>query len=255
MSIKIFKTELAKTKNKFIEIYGKDGHEKFSKEYNFAVLAAMNNNKLLICTPMSIFSAITKLAATDMTLNPLYGHASLIPRRIKTGDNKYEYQAILMPEYKGMIETILKSGLVKNLIVDVVYENDEYEIIRDTKEGDHIIHKPRINRPDGEKIIFAYSVAIFDNNIIDLKYLDAKKILKRRKKATTDVIWNEWEEEMTIKTMIRYHYKFLPKTSASTKVMELFDDKIKISLDNDSTTNEDELFADFEEIDDKKEIK
>jgi recombinational DNA repair protein RecT len=68
-----------------------------------------------------------------------------------------------------------------------------------------------------------YSHAILDNDTNHVFILDRNEIDKRRKKATTQAVWGEWFQEMAIKTAIRAHYKYLPKTEQLNHAMELVD--------------------------------
>ena len=71
-----------------------------------------------------------------------------------------------------------------------------------------------------------YSIARFPDGRERVDIFDMNQVNKRKSKAATDKVWNEWPEEMAIKTLIRYQSKFLPKREQLTKIMELTDNDI-----------------------------
>ncbi len=231
-NLQIFKDTIAKTEPKFIELFGEKGKSIFQRESNFAILATQKNPALLKCTPSSILSAIVEIASTGLTLNSFYGHASLVP---------YKGQAVLIPEYKGMIEAAINSGKIINMFAEVVYENEPFKI----QKGSSPEIEHELNFPRGKKIIMAYSVAVFTNGSKSIEILDKDEIDKRMNCAKTKNIWNEWYKEMAIKTVIRYHYKFLPKTEKMEKISNLFDKDFNLLL---SKPSQKDVFSEYEDI-------
>ena len=227
---------IQKAEQSFVTIYDKEGHKKFEQEKQFAILAIQKNSEILNCTPASLFSAVASVAMTNLTLNPVLGLCHLVPR----GD-----VATLVIDYKGMIELLLRTGKVESMSAGVVYEGDEFDYMEGS-DG-YVKHKRVLNRPAEAKFLAAYSAATFANGKTHVHILDATAIDKRRKVASTDKVWAKWFDEMAIKTTIRSHYKYLPKTKEITAAMELIDKEVGATFDN-KTTNSSVPDGIFDEI-------
>ena len=226
--IDTFKAQVARTQKTFITAYSGDSDKAtkiFEREKGFAVIAAMKNSELTRCTAESIYTAVATVAVSELTLNPALQLCSLVPRGKKQDNGQYVKEATLVVEYKGMIEILMRSGSVKNIRAACVFDCDDFDYSLGTGDNDFIKHKPTLNRNKEAKIIAAYSIATLADGQEVKHLMDKNKIDKHKEVATTKMIWNAWEEEMAIKTVIRSHYKYLPKTEQATEVMRHFDEK------------------------------
>jgi recombination protein RecT len=81
-----------------------------------ALLAMQGNNRLLKCSPSSIFVAL--MEAASLHLEPTLGHAYLVP---------YGKSARLQIGYRGLIELAQRSGMVGAVSANMVYERDKFD--------------------------------------------------------------------------------------------------------------------------------
>lgn len=202
--------------NVFKTVYGEQAARVFAKEAGFALMACQNNVALQGCNPESIKQAVVSLALTGLTLNPVTSLCYLIPRK---------NVATLVVSYMGMIEILRNSGSVKNIRGSVVYDIDHFDF--QYGSGEFLSHKPVLNRPAESKPMAAYAIATLPDGQEIFHVMDWNAVMKRKGVASSKAVWDSWEEEMAIKTVIRYLYKSLPKTEQATKAMELFDETVK----------------------------
>jgi recombination protein RecT len=216
-----------KAQEAFLTIYdGKLGEKKFLQEKQFAILAIQKNPEILNCTPASIFTAVASVAMTNLTLNPVLGLCHLVPRG---------QAATLVVDYKGLLELLLRTGKIESISAGVVYEGDEFDYMEGS-EG-YVKHKRSLKRQPKAVFLAAYCAATFANGKTHVHILDAEQIDKRRKVASTDKVWEKWFDEMAIKTTIRSHYKYLPKTQEITTAMELVDREVGAKFNGSIVAN------------------
>lgn len=127
-------------------------------------------------------------------------------------------------EYTGMIQRIYQAGAVKSIKAEVVRENDLFD-----KDTEPPTHKPAwyATDPPGQirngwmasdetrgPIVGAYAYAVMDSGALSrVVVMNRDKILKHRAKAAQHYIWDEWDEEQTLKTVLRQLRKFVPTSS------------------------------------------
>jgi len=208
-----FNNEIQRANEAFVQMYDKDAEKIFSREKGFAMMALQKNPKIMDCKPETIFLAVSNVAMSGLSLDPVKQLAHLVPR----GE-----VCTLVVDYKGLIELLTRDAGIR-LTCGAVYEGDKG--IDDFKEGvgGYVNAKRQMNRPETAKIIYCYSVATFPDGQTHCHILDMNQISKRSKKATTDAVWKDWFEEMCVKTVVRSHYKFLPKSERLDKAMDLID--------------------------------
>lgn len=86
-----------------------------------ALMAAERNPKLLECAPRSLYACVLQAAQLRLPLDPTLGWAWVVPRRQK-GVWKAQFQL----GYKGAIQLLYRSGMVKAVRSNVVREADSY---------------------------------------------------------------------------------------------------------------------------------
>ena len=86
-------------------------------------LSALNNTPALQqCTPMSFIAALLNAAQLGLEPNTPLGHAYLIPYK-----NKGVLECQFQIGYKGLIDLSYRSGQVKSIQAQAVYQNDDFE--------------------------------------------------------------------------------------------------------------------------------
>lgn len=186
------------------------GKEKVMKELAFAAQILSNNDKLKACDLGSILSAVYNIAGVGLSLNPALNYAYLVPMKNR---------CVLQVGYQGFVKLITDGGAIKAIEARVVYENDTFDYM--LGDNSFIAHKPTLK--DKGAPIAAYSIAYLPDGqklyevmpITDIYEVRNTSIsysywLSSGKKGSC--IWVEWEGEMTRKTIIKRHFKYLPKS-------------------------------------------
>jgi recombination protein RecT len=97
-----------------------------------AILAVKMNERLMECTPRSIFNAALRAATLRLSCDPSLGHAFLVPYK-----NKGTAEAQFQPGWKGIQHMALRSGKYGYINVSDIWNGEEVEEDRIT--GDLLI--------------------------------------------------------------------------------------------------------------------
>ena len=189
--------------------------EQFSKEANFAMQALMQNDFLISCAkshPDNLIESIKNVALTGLTLNPVLKLGYLVPFKGKIS---------FMSSYMGKCEILMRSGMVKNIYAELVYENDKFELKKGT--NGFLNHEPELWGDRGE-IKGGYYFAQLQNGSFMFDVMRKDRILEIRDRSESfkkgkASPWLTDEAEMMRKTIINWAFKFLPKTGVSQDVL------------------------------------
>ena len=219
----------------YLKQYGGEKAEAiFEKEKQFAMMAISKNPKILECNPESILFSVAAIALTGLSLNPVLGLAHLVPRH---------GVCTLVIDYKGMTEVLYRGGRITLMDCGVVWKSEEANL--DFQEGvnGYVKKKRNLSRPADDVIIMAYSIAVFNDGTTHCHVLDKGQLDSRSKVASTDMVYKAWPIEMAQKAAIRSHYKYLPKTEETTKLMEVIDKELQYTYDANAKEDIKELPA------------
>lgn len=198
---------------------------------SIAISAAQRSPLLLECTPSSIFLCLKSAAQLGLDAGGLLGSAYLVPfKNGKTG----QYEAVLIPGYRGLIDLCRRSGELAKLEARVVMEGDTFDI--DYGAGT-ITHKPQIRKLEADTeapsesgpiptgFIAAYAVATFKTGHTQIEMMDAVDVdrIRRRSKAAKDGPWMTDYSEMARKTVVRRLVKYLPVSVELANAMAIED--------------------------------
>lgn len=216
-------------KTSYVTVYKGKAEEIFEREKQYALMAIQKNPKIMSCEPTSIRMAVAQVAMAGLTLDPTKRMCYLIPR-----DNK----CTLVIDYKGVLDIMFKEvGILYSS--GIVYEGDEGAMDFKEGAGGYVNAKRRFNRPDNAPKLYVYGNAVFPDNRNHVFIMEWKDVLKRKKRASTDKVWNEWEEEMTIKTCIHAHSKYLPKTEKMENIFAAMTEEIGANAPMKNTSEDD----------------
>lgn len=171
------------------------------------VLSALSQNpQLADCTPKSFLGAMMVCAQMGMEPNTPLGQAYLIPyRNYKRGVMECQYQL----GYKGLIELAHRSGQVKSIDAQVVYQNDffEYELGLESK----LIHKPKMDGDRGPAVAYyaVYRTKDDGYGFAVMSKADVEEHRKRFSKAGNSP-WDSNFDEMAKKTVLKKALKYAP---------------------------------------------
>lgn len=170
-----------------------------------AVNAASRNPTLAKCTPQSVGLAL--MNASQMELEPNGRDAHLVPY---WNSSAGVYEAVFMPDYKGLIKLAYRSGEVGTFDAKAVYENDLFDFQYGTEQ--FLNHKPAIQNRG--KLLCAWAMCKMKEGGETFVVMDRDSIEKRKAASQTGRKdkgpWHDWEEEMWAKTAVKQLSKLLP---------------------------------------------
>lgn len=180
-----------------------------------AMTVVSMNPELLTCTMPSLMGSIM-LAAKDGLLPD--GKEAVIQvyscNIAKQGQPKvWEKQAQYMPMVRGLINILYRTGDVAMIDGVAVRAKDVFEYER----GDQprIVHKPYMGAEDAGPIIAAYCIIKLTNGEVKREVMNARDLASVRaaSKASTGPGWTKWEDQFSIKAVIKRAFKQLPTDS------------------------------------------
>lgn len=172
-----------------------------------SLVAASRNPMLLQCTPESIFSSL--MDASQLGLEPFTGQnlSYIIPyKNGRTGVSEAKF----IPSYKGMLELARRSGQIKSVDADIVYENDKWEVEKGLSPK--LMHVPNYTTKDRGKMVLVYAIARFKDDGYQFVVLTMSQIDKIRSasKSSHSGPWVDWFEEMCKKSALKSLLKNCP---------------------------------------------
>ena len=221
-----------------------------ARQVTFAVQHIEKTPMLQSCTPISFKTALTNVALSGLTLNPLLQQADLIPRKNKDGD----IIVVLDISYKGIITKMIDLGVAIDVFANIVYENDDYEyenftntVIRHTTwkkkglsdSGKEMYVYGCIVRPDGTRMFRELPIEYFDTVMRKSESYKASKKDRDKNKHWKSIWEGEYRWQMVQKTMIKYMWKFVPKSEKMETLGLLIEESNFAHENKDSVVTED----------------
>ena len=201
------------------------------------VLSAISNNKeLQACTQQSFLASMMNSAQLGLEPNTPLGQAYLIPYK-----NHGTLEAQFQIGYKGLIDLAYRSGQVKTIYAEAVYENDEFEY--ELGLNPKLVHKPAIK--DRGDVIYYYAVFKLTNGGEGFTVMskdDIERHKNRFSKAANAGFspWSTNYDEMAKKTVIKKVLKYAPlSTDIQSQIAQ--DETIKRDISADMTLVNDEV--------------
>jgi len=204
---------LAKQEDKFFELAKEANSEVvYKQEFLYACQAMMKNDYLCstaVQNPLSLRNAFAQVAACGLTLNPARGLCYLVPR---------EGQVVLDVSYRGMIQTAVTDGAIRDCIVELVYSNDMFKYKGKRTSPEHEFDPFALKEDRGEFRGVYVEVTLPDGRVLveavtraDIeKARDSSDLWKRKKKGP----WLDHEDSMRKKSGIKISKKYWPMVSA-----------------------------------------
>ena len=167
------------------------------------------------CDKSSILHGIMQAALLGLRLDPVLGQCCLVPRKGR---------AQFMMMYKGLVLLAHRSGRVKSVVAQVVYENDDFEI--EYGSSGHLTH--RRAKMERGRAIGAYGFITTVNGGEFFEYLTKQEIEAIRDRGGYDPEKSSpWKTDMLAmweKTAVKQALKLVPTDDpALSTAMELDD--------------------------------
>lgn len=120
-----------------------------------------------------------------------------------------------LPMVRGLLKIMRNSGEISYVDAAAVYERDEF--IFERGDNARLIHSPYLGEEEPGNIVAAYCIARFHNGEVHREVMtrrDLNKVKSSSKSGTGDNSpWVKWEDQMSIKSVIKRAYKLLPGSS------------------------------------------
>jgi recombination protein RecT len=144
----------------------------------------------------------------------------------------FKGKAVWVPMYFGLMSRFQQSGEFKWIGADFHREDDRQFDVWIDEQGQHFIHRPG---PRAGKILETYAAATtksggFFVTIISEQEMQRIRDFSRAKSA--DAPWNQWTEQMKLKTAIRRLCKVLPMPQPIEELL----DRDESDTDDEPTT-------------------
>jgi len=202
-----------------------------------ALTEVRRNPALARCDQMSFLGAIMTCAQLGLEPGGTLGHAYLVPfENRKAG--RTEVQFIL--GYRGMIELARRSGQIQSIEARAVYEGDRFDV----KFGldSDLTHVPDFdnpNRTQPEKLRFVYAVAKLKDGGVQFEVMSRREIeaARAQSKSATSGPWQTHYEAMSLKTVIRRLFKYLPISIELAQAIEQ-DERAELGISQDNPLTE-----------------
>ena len=182
--------------------------------------AVQRTPKLAQCTEISLFGCLVESSQLGLEVNSPLQHAFLVPFENKKARTA-ECQLII--SYRGLVDLCRRSGEIKEIYAEVVYENDEFEVVKGLNRD--LKHKETTG--DRGELTYVYAVAHFINGGSEFIVMDRDEVMKHRATSrgagADDSPWKTWEPDMWKKTALRKICKTLPTSSEVSRAIALND--------------------------------
>jgi recombination protein RecT len=179
---------------------------RWEEESQFALQAVKNSKRLQDCELQTIQDAIINVAAVGLTLNPAHGYAYLVPEAVKVG-TEYRQVCQLRVSFKGLIKLAGDAGVAQWVRADVVKKNDTFTFNGAWNLPTHEMD-PFGDR--GPSIGVYCTIRTFSGDYLT-EVAPWSEVLKAKAAAKTKNVWDQWEDEMAKKFIIKRAAKQWPK--------------------------------------------
>lgn len=180
---------------------------RWEEESQFALQAVKNSKRLQDCEMQTIQDAIINVAAVGLTLNPAHGYAYLVPESVKVAEKEWRNVCQLRVSFKGLIKLAGDSGVAQWVRADVVKKNDTFRFNGAWSLPTHEMD-PFGDR--GPSIGVYCTIKTFSGDYLT-EVAPWSEVMKAKAAAKTKAVWDQWEDEMAKKFIIKRAAKQWPK--------------------------------------------
>jgi recombination protein RecT len=181
------------------------------------VLTAMIKNPLLLqCSSQSVCLSI--LALSQLGLEPDGRNAHLIPYNTKKKDGSFGYECQFQLDYKGIVELVMRSGLVSYIHADKVCEGEEFVVNLGQIEKHNVDYRSTRGTPYAYYCIIVFKDGTKKSEIMTLEEV---KAVRARSKSATSGPWVTDFDEMAKKTVFKRGSKWV---SISSEIRQAIDE-------------------------------
>lgn len=202
-------------------------------------LAAFKNPKIREVAPMSLLGSLMTVSSLAFEPNTPLGHAYLIPFDVYGYNREKQQREVIRTDvnlivgYPGMMDLVRRTGMLVAMRASIVHKGDEFSF--EYGSNMHLKHRP-VGLVGDRPATYAYSearltdgysfeVLPYEEAVSFRRYSQAFQTALRGKeeaerdkskawkaKGYDETPWVKHEGPMAMKTMIRRHCTFLPKS-------------------------------------------
>lgn len=178
--------------------------------FQLAVSAYNQTPKLAECSNISMLSCVMKCASLGLEPSAVdgLGRAYILPY---WNSKSRHMDAQVIIGYKGMIELARRSGQIKSIHAQAVYEGDDYEHWED-ETGQHFRFVAADVEHTPENLTDVYMTAHLKDGGFIFVTMTKREVdaVRKRSKSPNDGPWVTDYEAMALKTVIRRSFRYLP---------------------------------------------
>lgn len=214
-------------KQKFNDLLGKK-----SAGFITSIISAVSNNSYLQNADRnSIILAASAAASMDLPINPNLGYAAIVPFKDKSG--KQLAQMIVMRN--GWVELAMRSGQVKKIANEIVYEGELLRCDRFKNEYEFDANKRVSDKVVGYmayvKLANAANTEVTVYWTVEQCKAHGLRYSQTFKKGTG--LWKDSFNEMALKTVLKYLItKYIPKSLEMEMAIERDQAAFEGDIDN-----------------------
>lgn len=194
--------------------------EDFNREANFTSDLLAENSYLMQCAmsdPQALTAAVKNVGLTGLSLNPTLQLGYLVP---------FKGKIRFMSSYKGKMEILIRTGAVKSIYAELVYEKDQFVYRKGVNAT--LEHTPNVFAKDRGEVVGGYYFAVLANGQIMYDVMPMERIeeIKNRSESVKSGKASPWStdsKEMMKKTILNWAFKFLPKSGISESMLKVLE--------------------------------
>ncbi len=193
-------------------------HMNPTRLFQLALNAINHTPELIEASPETILSCVMKSLTLGLEPSAVdgLGRAYILPFR---NHGRMEAQFIL--GYKGIIQLARRSGEIKSIHAQAVYQGDEFDCWED-ETGQHFKFRPGRDNPHvSENLTDVYVCAqLKDGGMVFERMTKAEvDAIRARSKASNKGPWVTDYEAMALKTVIRRSARYLPMSTQAQEAV------------------------------------
>lgn len=185
---------------------------------SISIIAVQNNPELLNADRQTLLNELLKCASDGLIPDNREATLQIYSTKVKiNGREQWIKKVQYMPMVRGIIKKIRKDQNIAEIIVDVVYEKDHFEVF--SGDRSEIIHKPNMLSDRG-KFVASYAIFKYKDGKRHQEVMRANEVRKAREAAKTDGVWNNWFDEKAKSSVLHRAEKRLDMPHEIHKFMQ-----------------------------------
>lgn len=186
-------------------------HMSSERLYQLAVSTINQTPKLAECDSASLLSCVMKCSALGLEPSAVdgLGRAYILPFY---NSKAHRMQATFIIGYKGIIDLARRSGQLKSIHAQAVYEGDTFEYWED-EDGQHFKYRPDLHAEHNpDNLTDVYMTAKLKDGGFVFEHMTKGEVdaIRKRSKSANNGPWVTDYEAMALKSVIRRAARYLP---------------------------------------------